>query len=97
MNRKQGAQVGEQAETASQETGHFYEEFQDSIKDPPGSITLNELKSGSWRLNPEEYVEVSRRLRLRSTLTHEQLVEVIRLIQAHATLALARPMAVETS
>jgi len=92
IDRMDNPTVEQKAETAAEETGHFYEEFRDSIKDPPGSITLGMLIAGTWTLHDEEYEDLSKRLGLKRTITAPELKVAMQRIQLHNTLALAHPM-----
>jgi Domain of unknown function (DUF4157) len=92
IDRMDNPSVAQKAETATEETGHFYKEFQASIKDPPGSITLNMLIAGTWTLHDDEYQELSNRLGLSRKITVAELKIAMQRIQLHPTLALAQPM-----
>jgi hypothetical protein len=92
LDRMDHPTVAQQAETAAEETGHFYEEFQASIKNPPGSITLGMLIAGTWTVHDDEYQDLSDRLGLSRKITASELKLAMQRIQLHNTLALARPM-----
>lgn len=89
-----GHSVAERAEAASQATGHFYREFQNSLQDPPGSITLSHLRAGSWAFEQGEYAGLSSRMDLPAhrQLTPAEVRQIAQAIQAHATLVLPNPM-----
>ncbi len=92
LDRMDNPTVAQKAETAAEETGHFYEEFQASIKDPPKSITLGMLIAGTWTMEDDEYQDLSDRLGLSRKITVGELKLAMQRIQLHNTLALARPM-----